>query len=264
METFLSLCLNKMVDRFAEVKLLLDLAEKNKFKTNIYNCLCKSASILIVAHFEGSLKDITESILEDINKFGRFSDSSQDIKRTFCGHFFQNSEISEKNREQSIKKLIATLNDLDTKLVKEAFIYKDNKNPSAKYIDTLAAKFGISNFLRFIHDSKLDVVFEGSLSDIEKLKKDMFDQLIDSSKEFPYKIDYSEYCFNESILPKNNKSLWNTFIEDMLRNRNNIAHGTITNDNYSLYELGVTALKVQIITFAFALIIAQNSYRIQN
>ena len=259
MESFLLISLKNIENRFNEVKLILEEANKQQNQEKLYNSLCRSALILLVAHFEGALKDIISSVIDDLNKFGKFSSTSESLQRTFCNYFIPQLEKDSKLKEQSILKLLNTFKGLETKFIKEAFLLKDNKNPTAKLIETYALRFGLKNFFKFIDNSRLDIVFQDSFSEIIEIYEELKKDVINSIEEYPYKINYDSYSFTNSNIDKNRKTFWETFIEELLKSRHNIAHGSEIENRSSHSELEEMVRKVEIISYSFAFIIAEKA-----
>ncbi len=75
-------------NRLSEVHLILEEA-KNNFESNnsLYKALCRSAQVLLSAHFEGYLKDLVKNSLEDINQFSTFKYSNIFLKKRMCEYF---------------------------------------------------------------------------------------------------------------------------------------------------------------------------------
>lgn len=136
MGTFVNAGLVSLNARFKEVELILQEANLH-FDTNedLYSALCRSAQVLLSAHFEGYIKELIKNALDDINLFSNFGASNDNIKRRFCEHFVINTVINEdknsKINQDRIKKLMLELEGSKVKFKKEHFSYDDNVNPKA-------------------------------------------------------------------------------------------------------------------------------------
>lgn len=66
-QTFINFLLNELDSRWNEISILLKTA-KDYEKTNqvLHDAICRSVSVLMVAHFEGFYKDLIKNIIEDI------------------------------------------------------------------------------------------------------------------------------------------------------------------------------------------------------
>jgi len=155
--------------------------------------------------------------------------------------------------------LWATFNIANTKLLQDPFLKKDNKNPTSKVIDAYAKKFGIKNFFKFIDSSEFDVVFQGSKYDMEEMQEKIYQHLSEKIKSYPYNINLEHFLFNNSTINKSTKTLWETFLEELLMNRHKIAHGIEVGSLSTHTELTEYISKVEILTYVFALIVCAYS-----
>ncbi len=108
MATFLSDFVQSLENNWEEVDTLLLHAEEVKdINLKLYNALCRSVTILIVAHLEGFIKDLIKNIVQDINRNCEFSNIPEALKRTYCKSYLgSNLDNKDKSYEAKIKKLI--------------------------------------------------------------------------------------------------------------------------------------------------------------
>ena len=229
--------------------LLLAEAEKATTTKELFDVICRSSIVLIVAHFEGFIKDSARAIIDDLNRFSNFKDSPAVVKKTFC-YQFANSDDGHR-----IKKLIETFEGLETKLKVEPFLFDENKNPAPTVIEKIAKNFGVNSFFRHIHESRLDAVFNGTKSDTEALYKELVEEVLSGTQEFPYKLDPSKFGIVHGKPATNVRSFWETFLDQLLEKRHAIAHGSSVENRLSVEEILDFKSKILILQRSFILIL---------
>lgn len=248
--TFISIKLDSLEKRFKEIDILLLQAKENISDQDSYKALCRSAHILLVAHFEGTIKDIIKDVLEDLNHYIDFKEVPENIKRTFSEYYMkhENGIYNEKLR----KRLIETFEDLPIKLKPEPFYYENNKNPSPYILETYLKRFGKKEFLKSIATSDLDIVFENNKSETMDLLQRIKYHLKNGVNNYPYNVNSKIY--NPKTLhnlPKNLKSMWETFLDELLLNRHNIVHGSILDNPTDHEEISIAKNKIEILIYVF-------------
>jgi len=109
MSTFVFMRFESLQKRLDEIDLILSYASRNESSYELYTSLCRSAQVLLIAHFEGAIKEFTKDSLDDFNSsMYNFKDSPDALKLTFCSSF-----IAE-NADQR-KKLLEIFNSLPVK-----------------------------------------------------------------------------------------------------------------------------------------------------
>lgn len=256
MSSYVYLRLESLQKRFDEIDLILNHASENKDIKELYSTLCRSAQILLVAHFEGAIKDLTKDVLDDYNRSEyKFKDSPKAIKVTFCQYFIKPSD---KNYYDSkmLDRLNKTFDNLPVRYEVEPFLYNKNKNPSPHIIENILERFGVSNFFSRIDNSELDVVFQDSKSDMMELRDRLRRHLIETVKSYPYKIDLDLFNIS-STKTKHDDTLWHTFLDTILENRHNIAHGN-TLESLDLHvDIEKSKLKIEILIYGFILVLCK-------
>ena len=204
----------------------------------LYNSLCRASSVLIASHLEGFLKELTNGLIQDLNfNLGSFSKMPTAIQRTFCKKIAFYEGIPDKEIEGRVSQLLDFFSRNSVPIDLKAFNYKQNqnKNPSASFIDGLFSPMGINSIIDSIEGSTFEQVFENNTRINFMLSRDM-SRYRSKLYHYPYASLPSKYGFNfknERKVKKDNssKSLWHTFIEEILTTRHSIAHGdTIKND----------------------------------
>jgi hypothetical protein len=256
MSSYVYLRLESLQKRFDEIDLILNHASKNKDLEDLYSTLCRSAQILLVAHFEGAIKDFTKDVLSDFNRSEyKFKDSPEAIKTTFLQYFMKPNENN--YYDKTIKnRLIETFNSLPVKYEVEPFLYNKNKNPSPHIVENILKRFGVSNFFSRIENSDLDVVFQDSKSDMIEVRKRLKKHLENTVKSYPYKIDLDLFNIS-STKTEPRDTLWHTFLDTILNNRHEIAHGNTLKRLDLHVDIEKSKLKIEILIYAFILVLCK-------
>ena len=72
-QNYLNLLINELEDRWDEVTILLEEAEKNQnVNVKLHDAICRSVSVLMVSNLEGFYKDLIKSFINDINDNNTF------------------------------------------------------------------------------------------------------------------------------------------------------------------------------------------------
>lgn len=260
MSTFLNLGLVSLNSRLLEIDIILKEAKKNFEKNEaLYNALCRSAQVLLSAHFEGYLKELVRNAIEDINTFSDFKSSNIHLKRRFCDYFVLVSDKDKNSKLHNEKtlKLIEFLDNLDTKFKKEYFVSSENKNPKATVLDKVAEQFGVENFFKKLIKSNLNDIFGNDKSENKKLSTKTKNYLLRSTNTYPYKtkLDFLEIDEAKII----GDDLWNAFLSNFLKRRHDIAHGTETGTAVGHTTLEEDKIKIQLLMYAFTAFICKSS-----
>lgn len=253
MSTYFSIGLTSLITRLSEIDLILEEASKyTSSNIPLHDALCRSAQVLLLAHFEGHIKQIVKDCLDDVNTYSSFKESKKHLKQKFCENFIIQGQDGQINQKK-IEELIEILEPLDTKFRKEYFLFKDNKNPKATVLDRIVKNFGVNKFFNKLKQSKLDLVFSNTKEENINLGDEFLNLMLSWTNEYPYKIDFK---FLEIDPNKNNSdNLWDSFISNILSKRHNIAHGTDIHNNVSLVELYENKIKIQILIYAISMFI---------
>jgi hypothetical protein len=253
MATYFEVGLTSLKTRLVEFDLIVQEAQKHlTSNTPLHDALCRSAHILLIAHFEGYVKQIVKDCLDDVNSYSSFKQSKLHLKKKLCENFIPVLENNRSNHKK-IFELIEILDPLETKFKKEYFLHADNKNPKATVLDRIVKNFGVENFFNKVKQSKLDQVFSNTLDENIKLC-DKFGNLLNKwTVQYPYNIDFKFLEIDQS--KKTNDNLWDTFLNNILQQRHNIAHGTLTENSLSCKELQENKIKVQILIYALSMFI---------
>jgi hypothetical protein len=275
--------------RHDEITLLINHA-KNLFEetdnesTKLYNSICRSISILLVSHLEGFIKDFTKEVILDINEFVDFKDINKNVKRQYISNLMvdlKDEKTYAKNHNKKIEELIVKFENIDNDIKKsidniigndnlfkknyieiphEPFLVKDNKNPKANILNYVCKNFGIDNIFAYLKESTLEIVFENDKLETDILIKQIYNDLINATADYPFSIKYNEYALEKSTIIKKEKTNWEEFLENLLNIRHQIVHGStlenITNHN----ELKDFEQKTILIQYGIILLLIHSNF----
>lgn len=257
MNTFAAALIDSLDDRWDEINVLLQKAEAEKDNEQLFNALCRSAIVLLVGHFEGFIKDAVKAAINDINHNSSFKNIPIELKRTFCSYFIDKTEHG---NEYRINLLIDTFDNLETKLKVEPFLNDtpdNNKNPAPAIVEKIARKFGVSNFFQQLHESDLDVIFEDDKNESDLLLQRLRDHLEQGISDYPYNLDSNSFGVKEKTIKggKKTRTLWESFLDELLRTRHAIAHGTSLDNGRSVPEIELNVAKIKILQCIFSIVL---------
>uniref|UniRef100_A0A7C2B2I3 RiboL-PSP-HEPN domain-containing protein n=1 Tax=Pseudomonas graminis TaxID=158627 RepID=A0A7C2B2I3_9PSED len=256
MSTFLQEYVSSLGDRWTEVDLIIEKAKSAKEDDfDFYNAICRSATILIVAHLEGFVKDLTKCVVNDLNRSGSFSDFPISVKRTYCSKYL--GTVPDKDigaYQRKLTALISKLDELDCKISHDPFLFQKNKNPSANMIVTVFENFGISNVFGYLHDSQVDDIFAMSLGEIKEKARELRSVVVAASQNYPYIVDYAALGFEKR--KPNGRTLWEEFIEQINQRRHSVAHGTDFDNADDVSDLEKRKAKVELLQYALTILMA--------
>lgn len=256
MSTFLQEYISSLESRWKEVDVIIDKAKAIKDDDyTFYNAICRSASILIVAHLEGFVKDLAKCVVNDLNRSGSFVSFPIAIKRTYCSKYL--GTATDKDPKAYYKKLdalILKLDEFDCKIAPEPFLFPKNKNPSANMLSTVFENFGLSNVFGYLHGSKVDDVFAMSISEIKEKNVELKAAISLAAENYPYIVNFEELDFDKRN-PKG-KTLWEEFIEQINQRRHSVAHGADFDNADDVSELEMRKAKVELLQYALSILMA--------
>lgn len=256
MATFLFDYIDQLGAKWYEVDVLIEKAKKiRESEPVLYNAICRSISVLIVAHFEGYIKDVVKNVVKDLNHSVDFKDLPDQVKRTYCTKYLgQNLDSIDKNYEAKVKKLINKFNEIDCQISHEPFFYPANKNPNPNVVQKIFARFGLSNVFHFIHESTFDDIFSEPLSQIKDRILNLRLELLQALESFPYAFDITKHHLEKS--PYDGKTLWQEFLEQINQKRHEVAHGNEFDNVEDVYSLETKKNKVVLLELILAGIVS--------
>lgn len=251
MNTFVKDGIVSLNQRLQEVDLILDHAKLHiDSNEHLYKALCRSAQVLLSAHFEGYLKDLVKNAIEDINQYSTFKKCNFDLKKKLCEYFIDppRDEKHSKSNYNKVKELIEVFDSLNTKFKREYF-YADNKNPKATVLDNIAKQFGVDHFFKQLKKTKLDLVFSNTNPENVILCTQIKEYILASTETFPYAILLDFLEINPDKPAADN--LWDPFLSELLKRRHDIAHGTETENTVGHSIIESDKVKIEILSYAF-------------
>jgi hypothetical protein len=267
MTTFAYALVDSVDARWSEINLLIIEAESRSNNIDFYNALCRSISVLMIAQFEGFIKDTARAVIDDINKFSSFKEAPSALKQRFCRSFLEKeNEKGSEELQGRITKLIGMFDGLETQFTLEPFLVKDvqdhDKNPSPSVIDRITANFGVRDFFKSINGSDLDSIFSDTSSEIEKLKIKLRDHVILGIEHYPYKLKPINFniglnTLETNVSSKKVRTLWQDFLDNMMARRHGIAHGSISENPNSIEEIRNSLMKLEILQLAILMVICE-------
>ncbi len=253
MSTFVNDGINALRARFDEVDLILsEAALSSDTRPSLYKALCRSAQVMLFAHFEGYLKELVRNSVEDINQFSSFNKSKKCLKQRLCEYFVL-PNADGKQRQDKIVELMSTFNNLDTKFKKEYFLSGENKNPKVSVINHIGQQFGIKSFFDQLKKTNLDLVFSNTKRQNDELRDDLLKYLQESTTTYPYRLSFSRLALDNTRSTADN--LWEVFISQVLKRRHDIAHGTEVENSADHSSIQSDKTKIEILLYAFTIFV---------
>jgi RiboL-PSP-HEPN len=257
MTTRLFEVITKLENRWRESDRLSRIARKNKKPSNNY--LLNGVSIVLqTAHFEASLKEICEAIIEDINNNSCVHLLSDVAKSIYLSRLFGDSEtkLGSKEGREGILKIMKWVFDDRLSLNKDIFSDTES-NPRPEVIKRLSKQFGVSNF--FIELSTTRVEFWLSTNEAADFNGEilrMKNHIKKSTRNFPYRVSSAEMSFNENprIEQESGTSLFNN-LNNSLKYRNMVAHSGLMEEIISVTDVKTAELTFRSITLYFIALI---------
>ena len=240
--------------RIRELHVLTNKAREIQIdEEELYNALCRSTCVLLASHLESFLKDLSNSIIADLNyNLRNFSEMPTAIQRTFCQKIAYYEGIPSSDVDGRIKQLIRFFSKNSVPIDMSAFTYKENsnKNPSSSVIDSTLERLGVPHILASIAIPAFEVVFDNDERTNLRLNRDIV-RFISHLYYFPFKSIPSPYSpdWRKAKGEKNFQTLWHTFVEDVMTRRHNIAHGNTLSNETSWEELHRDADKLRVLMY---------------
>lgn len=250
-QSFINFLLSELDSRWSEVSILLETANEYEQKNQVlHDAICRSVSVLMVAHFEGFYKDLIKNIIEDLKVNIEFCDLSNSIQRNYCSIFID-SQSSSQAQHRIIELLIGKFKEVNVRISYEPFLFSRNENPKPQIIETLFENIGIKKIFEILESSDYENVFQEENSSIEKRIEELT-QILDSySFSFPYKYEKSYFDMKPISNKKTNKrTFWEEFLDEINRRRHGIAHGSDLGNSHSVEELILTKNKLRCLELA--------------
>lgn len=248
-QTFINFLLSELDSRWNEISILLDTAKTYEESDQVlHDAICRSVSVLMVAHFEGFYKDLVKNIIEDIKANKEFCDLSSPIQRCYCNVFID-SKSSPHTQNRITELLIDKFKELNVSITYEPFLFSKNENPKPQIIVTIFENIGIKKIFEIMESSEYEDVFEEENSSVEARIARFTELLSSYSSSFPYLCENTYFDMNPTAKGKR-RTLWEEFLDEINRRRHGIAHGSDLGNVHSVENLILTKNKIKCLELA--------------
>lgn len=230
MNTFIKEYLSQLETQWTEVDVLISSAsECENSNTDLFNAICRSTSVLIVAHMEGFVKDLTKNLIRDLNSNLEFKDVPRAVQNTCCKGYLGFDATAIPRYQDSLEDMIQHLSLCSGyKIPYEPFIFDKNRNPKPDSIQEVFKRLGSKDIFKSLHNSLFDEAFESD-SRLQRLLVIAKFYLKKSVSTFPYRASLDK-C-NLKSDKYSGRTLWQEFLDEINKIRHAIAHGnTFSND----------------------------------
>ncbi|MBY8338150.1 hypothetical protein KYN89_13955 [Alteriqipengyuania sp. NZ-12B] len=245
--------------RIGEVQLLVNRASDSKDSDpEFYDALCRASAVLLAAHLEAFLKELSSNVIADLNYHIRdFAQMPEILKREFCRKiaFYKGVESSE--IEKRIRQLMDFFERNNVAIDLSAFSYNENpnKNPSPDLIQSTLNKIGVPNVLHSIKGEDFTSVFDGNYRTDWAMRRKMR-KATSAVYSFPYRSLAGDFSFERRRPASGEKTLWHEFIETVMTRRHSIVHGDTIENSSSATELGRDAEKLLVLMYGLSFSVA--------
>lgn len=225
MNTFIKEYLGQLETQWKEVDVLIALAIKSEGNNDqeSFNAICRSASVLIVAHMEGFVKDLTKNLIKDLNANREFSELPRAIQSTCCQGYLGFDQKAIPKYQDSLNDMIRHLSECTGYDVPpEPFLFDKNSNPKPNTIQVVFKRLGHSDVFKSLHNSLFDDAFESD-SRLKRLLVVAQYFVEKGASEFPFKVSMGK--FNLTNSKYSGRTLWQEFLDEINNVRHAIAHG---------------------------------------
>lgn len=256
MATFLHEFVNDIQRKWKEIDILIGEAKVNiNINENLYNALCRSITVLSVAHFEGFVKDCLKSLINDLNRNMHFCDLPLSIKRTYCKKYLGSGlQNEDKLYYRRMDSLIKKFDEADAAISYEPFYFPTNKNPNPHILKTVLTNLGVNDIYSYLHESDFEIIFSSEYKEIYEKFNHLKLHTLAGTCIFPYTFADDIYNLKHKNI-KNAKTLWEEFIDEFNMKRHDVAHGNNFDNSLDINDLEVNKLKIMIIELCFIIVI---------
>jgi hypothetical protein len=228
--TFIKEYLCQLENQWTEVEVLIASASECETKNpELFNAICRSTSVLIVAHMEGFIKDLTKNLIRDLNANKEFRQLPRAIQNTCCQGYLGPTPSAIVRYQEALEDLIQHLSGCTGyKIPHEHFLFDKNRNPKPDSIQEVFKKFGLKDIFKSLHNSLFDDAFESD-NRLERLLVVTQYFVEKRVSTFPFKVSINK--FNLKDEKYSGRTLWQEFLDEINKVRHAIAHGnTFSND----------------------------------
>lgn len=230
MNTFIREYLKQLETQWKEVDVLIESASQcEEDNQELFNAICRSTSVLIVAHMEGFIKDLTKNIIRDLNSNKEFSELPRAIQNTCCQGYLGFNPSAIPKYQDSLDDMIQHLSGCTGYRVSpEPFLFDKNRNPKPDSIQEVFKRLGHRDVFKALHKSLFDDAFESDnrLQRLLVVTQYFVEKRVTT---FPFKVSTSRLNLkNEKYT---GRTLWQEFLDEINKVRHAIAHGNTFNND---------------------------------
>jgi hypothetical protein len=224
----------------------------------LYNALCRSCCVLLASHLEGFLRELTKSIVIDLNdNLNGFSQMPVAMQRTFCLKIAKFDGVPTVEIDARVGQLMTFFAKNSVNIDFSAFAYKEsqNKNPSTSFIDSSLSKIGVGGALNAIALPSLLAVFTNDDRVTYRLNRKLL-TLVSHMHGYPFRPLPDAYRPKKARevkgKGKDEQSLWHAFVEDLMARRHQVAHGEILSNDTSWEDLKQDTDKLRVLMYSLS------------
>jgi RiboL-PSP-HEPN len=206
--------------------------------------------VLLVAHFESSLKEICEAIINDLNRSGFLNTFPKESKELYIRNLIDFGEIKKESTEGRKKIEYITNWVFSDQIILDAHKFTNTEgNPTPEVVRKLSRQFGVSGFFSSLSTTEIDYNISTSNNmDFAKEIKRLKTYFKRTTSNYPYTmrlqtVGFMKYNKNNSALESN--------LNEILRRRNIVAHGGVLGEIISDTDIIQAVVTLRAITLYF-------------
>jgi len=215
--------------------------------------ICRATVVMLSSHFEGSLRMIAQAISNDLNESYSFAELPTPLKRGFVQDGLIRVDTEAKKLGQVISRVVDLLGTTNV-MISDSFFLDRRGNPTVKEVNSIGQYFGVDKVCSWFVGSKMEDVFKNDRAWAAQYAKRLATSTRKNVEAFPYSLHPERYQ-----LRKNSglgTSLFETFIENFLQRRHDLAHGRgLGTPAKSVREIQDDLRKVQLLIYGFVLVV---------
>ncbi|WP_147364120.1 HEPN domain-containing protein [Deinococcus cavernae] len=255
----MDLWLAEVDSRWAEIDLLLSEAGRIEHdNTQLYDALCRAAMVFVSAHFEGSIKSLVKYLIDDFNQFRGIADTPDRVRNHYLNSFIVLGSGDRDSREaQQLRQKLLPLLISNNQPIDYTVYLIDQKNPTPDILSRIAQKFGISSIFWELENSDIEAKLFSDVPSARRQKIQEIRSLLQiNCANFPY-TDSSSVMGRHKPQKKSNRTIYEEFIDNTLKGRHDIAHGTIMNNPRTPRDFDEIRDKVQGLQYSLLVLLTE-------
>lgn len=259
-ESYLHSEIKKQSERWDELDTLLSIASCYEPENKEYISTCRSAAVLLCAHFEGSLKVLSKAVIADVLDEYDFSCLPDEMQMRYVGHILlSDPSTNEKMKRNIVDKLsCAKFQPNESDLCS---IFDHDSHVVKKVLEKWAKYFGLRYFFAKLQKSKLEEAFTGNIDELQLMLNKLKTSCLKGSVSFPYKFAFlhnKNWHIPETSEEEKQESLYAPLLEHAFQQRHQVAHGASVGLGSNIKSLKEDSLKLQILSIGYAALIGES------